>query len=311
MTAARRRAGSAPVAALVAVLVVVTSLLAVGATAALWAQRTLLDTERFAVVAGPVLDDPAVTEPLAGVISDAVVDTLAIDRLPSFVADFLEEQVVRLVDGAVASPAVRARLPGLVVDAHAGVVGLARGEGDDRAGVALTDDGIVLETRPAVVAALEDLIAHLGEPARLLPDLVVPEGVGRMLLVRSDALDGLQRFVTGVDTAVPLLLAGAGACLVLTLALARRRVRALAFLGATTAALAAGAALATPAYRDLLVDRVPDADLRRAIGALLEPLGTDLVSTLWTVAAFAAGVGLLAGLAGLAVATARSEPRQR
>jgi hypothetical protein len=292
-------------------LVVVASLLAVAATAAVWAQRTLLDTERFAAVAGPVLDDPAVTEPLADVISDAVVDTLAIERLPSFVADFLEEQLVRLVDGAVASPAVRDRLPGLVVDAHAGVVGLVRGEGDDRAGVALTEDGIVLETRPAVVAALEDLLANLGEPARLLPDLVVPQGVGRMLLVRTDALDGVQRFVTGVDTAVPLLLAGAAVGLVVTLVLARRRVRALALLGLTTAAVAAGAALYTPTYRDSLVDRVPNADLRRAIGALLEPLGADLVSTLWTVAAFAAGVGVLAGLVALAVATARSQERQR
>jgi hypothetical protein len=296
---------------LVAVLVVVTALLAVGATAALWAQRTLLDTDRFAAVAGPVLDDPAVTEPLADVISDAVVDTLAIERLPSFVADFLEEQVVRLVDGAVASPAVRDRLPGLVLDAHAGVVGLVRGEGDDRAGVALTEDGIVLETRPAVVAALEDLLGNLGDAARLLPDLVVPQGAGRMLLVRTDALDGVQRFVTGVDTAVPLLLAGAAVGLVVTLVLARRRVRALALLGLTTAAVAAGAALYTPTYRDSLVDRVPNADLRRAIGALLEPLGADLVSTLWTVAAAAAGVGVLAGLATVALALARNPDRVR
>lgn len=275
-------------------LAVLTALLVVAATAAVWAQRTLLDTERFVAVAGPVVDEPAVTEPLADAVSAAVVDALRVDRLPAGAARTLEAELGRLTGEALAADPVRAHLRGLVTSAHAGTVGLARGEGDEHAGVALAAEGLVLETRPAVVDAIEVVVQDLGPVGRLLPELVVPEGVGRVVLVPTGALDGVRGFVRGVDSAVPLLLAGAATGVVLTVALAGRRRRALAVLGLAVAVVAALAALGSVPLRDAAVAGVTDPGLRRALRALVEPLGADLTGTLLLAAALGAGVAVLA-----------------
>ncbi|AEG45308.1 hypothetical protein [Isoptericola variabilis] len=281
-----RRRGAGPAAVLAAWL---TAVLAVGAVAAGWAQRTLLDTDRFVAVAGPVADDPQVTRPLGDAVAGAVVAGLDVDRLPGDVAGIVEEEVRRLVDEALASAPVRERLRGLVREAHAGTVGLARGEGDDTAGVALAEDGVVLETRPAVVDAIRVVTQGLGPLGEVLPELVVPENAGRVLLVPTDAFDGLRDFVQGVDRAAPLLLVGAGLGLVLTLVVATRRRLALAHLGLAVAVVGGLAALGSVPLRDTAVRGVHDAGLRGALRALLEPVGADLTATLgWTAAAGAA-----------------------
>jgi hypothetical protein len=137
----------------------------------------------------------------------------------------------------------------------------------------------------------------------LLPELVVPERAGRVVLVPTDALDGVQGFVRGVDRAVPLLLVGAGLGVVLTLALAGRRRRALAVLGLAVAVTAALGALASVPLRDAVTAGVPDPGLRRALRALVEPLGADLTGTLLLIAAVGAGVAVL----GAALAAVRRQ----
>ncbi len=286
---ARRRGAGA--------LAVVTALLVVAAGVALWTQRTVLDTDRFVAVAGPVLDHPDVTQPLADPVSTAVVDALAVDQLPASVEGALEGEIDRLVADAVDSEPVRELLRGLVTRAHAATVGLARGERDEHAGVALGDGGLVLEMRPAVVAALDTVTQDLGAIGRLLPDLLVPEDAGRVVLLRNDVLQGVERFVDGVDRAVPVLLVGAAAGVVLTLGLASRRRRALTQLGLAVAVTAALAALASVPLRDALAGR-PDPALRRAARALLEPLGSDLTGMLVLVAVVGAGAAVLGWLAG-------------
>ncbi|AEG45307.1 hypothetical protein [Isoptericola variabilis] len=281
----RRRPG-------VGLLAVLTALLVVAATLVVWTQRTALDTERFVDVAGTRLGDPVLTRPLAQAAADQALRAAGQDAVPAEV----RVQVEQAVEGVVASDAFRSRIEQLVVTAHAGAVGVARGQAERHPDVALTSEGFVVDTRPVAVEMLDGVAAGLGDAGAAIAERGVPDGAGQVPLLSSRAFSVVERAVQTVDRAVVPLVAGAAVALALTLALAVRRRRALAGVGAATAVVAALAALATVAVRVLLGTGSGPAEAR-AVGALLEPLVADLTGTLWLVAGVGVVLGVVAGLA--------------
>ncbi len=83
-------------------LVVVTSLLLVASTVAVWGNRTVFDTDRFMAVVDPALDDPAFYDSLSRNISDQVIEALDLEtrvraRLTQL-DQFLGEALVEALD---------------------------------------------------------------------------------------------------------------------------------------------------------------------------------------------------------------------
>lgn len=83
-------------------LVVVTSMMLVASTVAVWGNRTVFDTDRFMSVIDPALDEPAFYDSLARNISDQVIDVLDLetrvrDRLTQL-DRFLAESLVEAID---------------------------------------------------------------------------------------------------------------------------------------------------------------------------------------------------------------------
>lgn len=312
------------------VLVVVTTLLVAASCVAVWAHRTVLDTDEFMDTVGPVLDDPALYDALADHVTEQTLLALDLDDrvseqlteldevLALALVDRLEARVAKAVDRFVTSEAFRDRLPRLVEQAHGAAIGIARGDVDDHRAVYLTDDALVLDTVPLVAEVLRESFGRAGGllPGVTLPDVVaenasearaqlgaalgakLPEGFGEVVLLDRETFDLLQGAVTTVDVAVWLLVAVTVLLVVTTVLVAPDRRRGTVQLGigivvglATTAALVAR-------FDDRVVDAARTPDGGRAAEVLLDTVATGLHEILWlvgVVAAVAAVVGLLLG----------------
>ena len=107
----RLRVRSAARSFLTGALVVVTSLLLVASTVAVWGKRTVFDTDRFMEVVDPALDDPAFYASLSRNISDQVIEALDLEtRVRARLTQLDEFLAVALVDAIDVSDQVQAAL---------------------------------------------------------------------------------------------------------------------------------------------------------------------------------------------------------
>lgn len=150
-----------------AVLVLIASILAPISVGALWAQRTLTDTEMFVETLAPLADDPQVQQAVEDSLSDALIERIdAVNRLDqilpggtavaeavaSGVNSAVENGVSRFVDGQVFGESWVAIAGAL----HAQVLRLL-GEGDPGA-VTLEEGKLVLDTGVALRAVQAELV---------------------------------------------------------------------------------------------------------------------------------------------------------
>lgn len=92
-------------------LVVVTSLLLVASTVAVWGNRTVFDTERFMAVVDPALEDPAFYQSLSRNVSDQVIEALDLETRVQARLTQLDEFITEaLVDAVELPDPVRAAL---------------------------------------------------------------------------------------------------------------------------------------------------------------------------------------------------------
>ncbi|WP_166850594.1 hypothetical protein [Isoptericola sp. BMS4] len=340
------------------VLVVVTTLLFVGSSVALWAHRTVLDTDRFMATVEPVLDDPAFYDALSETVSEqtlvvldldtrvstrleqldevvagAVAGRLAdvdrplleglldrVDRpslaaLTPVVVDRLEGRVETIVDRLVHSDAFVERLPLLVERAHAGAMGLARGDVADYPNVYLTDDALMLDTLPIVGDALREVVGEFGDllPDVTLPDVIseraddaraqlsealgeqIPADAGQVRLMDREVFDTVQQSVRVADRAVVALVLVTVLLAAATLAVAPSTRRGAVQLGL---GVLAGLLLTTALIgqlRGLVVDVARQPDGRHVAGVLFDTVSGGLHDIFWLVGIVAAG-GVVAAL---------------
>src|SRR5690606_33084656 len=87
------------------VLVVVTTLLVVASTVAVWAHRTVLDTDDFMDAVTPVLDDPAFYAALADHVTEQTLLALDLDaRAATRLTELDEMMALALVEQLDAEP---------------------------------------------------------------------------------------------------------------------------------------------------------------------------------------------------------------
>ena len=225
---------------LVVTLVLLTFVLTPVALVGTWARASLLDTADWVRLVGPLADDPRVQDAVADRVADRVVAALPLDDvagwLPGSLGDRAAAGVERRVgqvvrDGSahvVGSDAFTSAWVALNRTFHAQLVGTLRGDPDavgrvdDEGRLTLDLTGVADGVRGAVVAG--------GVPDRLVPRVSVVAPV----------LDGgttarLQRTVGAAErvaTWAPWLAAAGAAGAVV---LARRRARALAWVGGAVA----------------------------------------------------------------------------
>jgi hypothetical protein len=217
------------------VLAVLTVLALVASLVAIWARETLYDSDRFMEVVQPALDDPAFYAGLSDFVADESLVALdletriatALDQLDVYLSEALvgaidpdpqvlariqafdrptlsalapslssslEDRVVAIVEEFVTSEELQARLPDLVRQVHTGGVALIRGETASLPNV-YTDNGEVrLDLVPVITEALQRAVGELQE---FLPDVTLPAPVagavdqGRDQL-REQLAEGLQ-----------------------------------------------------------------------------------------------------------------------
>ncbi len=312
------------------VLVVVTALLVAASCVAVWAHRTVLDTDDFMDAVGPALDDPAFSDALADTLTEQTLLALDLDArvsnrlieldevLTLTLVDRLEARVETVVDRFVASQAFRDRMPSFVERAHRAAIGIARGDADEHPEVYLTDDALVLDTAPLVAEAVREALGSIGDmlPGITLPDAVardgpearahlsamlgaqLPEGFGEVVLLDRETFDLLQGTVTAVDRAVWVLVAVTMLLIVVTVLITPDRRRGTVQLGTGTVVSLVVAAALVARLRGPVVDVARTPDGERVAEVLFDSAVTSLHEILWlvgAVAAVAAVVGVMLG----------------
>ncbi|WP_185994259.1 hypothetical protein [Nocardioides campestrisoli] len=273
MAAARTpRVGLVSWALMVAGLVVLTA-----ALPATWADRTLLDTDRFTAAVAPVIEEPAVREQVAVELTDAVV---ARAPLLSPGRELIEDQFARLVATDTFADTWRTA----VRTAHEPTMEAVRGEDS---GVAFDQTTVRLELGPLVAEIKQRLVADGVPLADQIPDVDAS-----FVLVRSPEVGEAVSVARFVDDWAWWLLAASVLLLLASVLVARARVLGWCGLGVAVSmgVVLAGAALVRERELDELRDDGTSPVIARAVfDALTPPLET---------------AALTVGAAGLVVAAA-------
>ena len=229
---------------------------------AAWADDLVSDTDHYVTTVAPLADDPALQKLAADRLSAGVLDNLD-PRVEALLGPDVRPTVRQLADAAVRS------------DAFDDVWLTANETAHERLLTALQGDGpakdVVIPLSPLVDAVVKDLA-----PAGVKLDLQVPPDTVAVTLLPASRVDdarvSYQRLVAA-DAWLPWATVGT---VLLTLLVAVRRVRALAWLGAGCAL----GALAVPFGLDLVrrtavatAAGTAPASVRYAVwDALVEPL---------------------------------------
>src|SRR5215211_896470 len=122
------------------VLVILACVCLVAATVGVWAKRNFLDTDRFVTRVGPLIEEPAVQDAIAGRLTEQIVGLVDVeavleDALPERgrllvgpLSGAVEGFVGDQVDAFVATDAFRRLWVGAAELAHTGAVRVLRGE---------------------------------------------------------------------------------------------------------------------------------------------------------------------------------------
>lgn len=312
-----------------ALFVALACLAFLGAMPGLWANRNLLDTDRFVSRVGPLVEEPEVQGVLATRLTEQVM--VLVDPRELFVqvlpergqllavplANAVEGFVRDRVASFVATDAFERLWIGAATVAHRAALGVLRGDSD---AVVASDGQVTLNLVPAINAVLARITSAspeiLGREVDLpevsvedVPeaaiqrieaafDVELDEDFGQLTVYDHGRLRTAQQWLDAFSRVVVLLLPAAILAAVLALWVSTRRRR-------TLLQLCAGAALAAVLVRrvifgfdDDIVALARQGDGRRAaattIDAFLSPLTTFAA---WTVgvAAVVAAVALVTG----------------
>ena len=312
---------------LAGVALVLACLLILLTTVAVWTHQVVLNTDRFTNLAGKVMAEPAVIDPLSARISDQVVTALDVQarleaRLPDAIkplAGTLTLAVGSAIDQrlqvALLNPRIQAALQRTLAVTHAGIINLLRDKPDN---VTVVDGYITVQVFPVVGAALAELQAGGVIPADItLPDLTSPDapdvlaqrlqtalGVtlppdfGTIQLVKADRLLAARSAVQAFDIIVVAMIILTIVLVALALWLARDRRRMVVYLGIGTLIAFLIARLAIDGIEGALLSGIAQDDVAGAVRAVVDSTVEDLRSLTIIVVIVTGIVALVAYLAG-------------
>jgi hypothetical protein len=232
------------------VLVVLASVLAFLAIFAVWINRQILDTDNWTRSSTQMLDSPIIRAELANYLADQLYANVDIqgeisDALPARaqplaapVASALRNQVEKRAREALERPRVQALWELANRGAHQQLLDVIHGGGS----TVSTERGEVVLDLKTLLRETEQRVGVGGRLAKALP-----ENASRIVVMRSDQLDGAQRVGRALEhlpvVLVVLSLALFGAALAVSRGWRRRAVRAfgIGLVAAGAAALAAEA----------------------------------------------------------------------
>lgn len=283
-------------------LVVLTSLGVFTSAVAVWTHRTLMDTDAWVETVGPVLQDPAVQQALAGFITNQLMEVIdaeqllsgALPRRAEFLAtplatsirEFIYDITLKLIQSE------QFQKVWIAVNeyGHRALVDFLRGESR----LIQADQGVVTANVLPVIGAVlqkvqERVPGLLG--GKSVPEITyempveeqrsalqsvldrrLPENFGVFTVMRSDQLAALQRIVVAFDRAVWVLVVVTLVLGAATIVLSFRRWVTLVQLGAGVGISMAFAVGSIAAVKNLIVDLVTDPVNRAAASSTLRAL---------------------------------------
>ncbi len=274
-------------------------------TVAVWTHQVAFNTDRFTALAGTVISEPAVIDPLSARISAQVVTALDVQsrveaRLPDAAKPLAGAITVTVRDAidkrlqvALANPKIQAALIKTMSFMHARVMNLLR---DQPGAVSVVDGYVQVEVFPVVGAALTELQSIGLIPAGIqLPDLsspeepgvlrqrlatalgvTLPDDFGTIQLMPADRLLAARSFVRLFDLFVIVLIVLSVVLVALALWLSGHRRRMLIYLSVGTIIAFLLARLAIGAIEDAVIGGIADQGVAGALRALVDATVADL-----------------------------------
>ena len=263
-------------------------------TVAVWAHQVAFNTDRFTALVSDVIDEPAVTDPIAAQVSQQVVDGLDLQtriaaRLPDAmkplavpITTSLQEAITSRLERALSNPKVQQALVSTISLAHEKVMNLLRDRSD---AVQVVNGYVVIDVWPMIDTAL-DQIQQMGIiPADIqLPDLseadigsklgpvlesklgiTLPPDFGTIQLMPADQLLAARTVVRVFDLVVILLIVLSVVLVLLALWLSSNRRHMVIFLALGTLLAFLLARLVTNTATDAVVNGIADEGLRGAV----------------------------------------------
>lgn len=295
----------------------------------IWAHRVVFDSGRVGDAVGDALAEPEVTAALAHQLTVEVFRAVDLGgRLTALVPDDLDPLVPALVGGAqaavensledaLADERTRDTVVTLVEASHARLMRVLQGDGLGD-GITVNDDEVRVDLLPLVglgLRSVQDLgyldgveLPNLevgGDPAAELAELEealgrdLPDDLGQLTVFRGraveqagEAVTTAQRLLVTVKRAIVLVVLVTLAAFATTLALARRRGRAILVLALSSIAVLLVARSAVRLVESRAPLAVTDPGARAAVGATVSSLvsGLVLLLTLATVVFLATAI---------------------
>jgi hypothetical protein len=272
---------------LTTVLTVISCLVIVLATIAVGLQQTLLNTDRWVAVVGPLASDPQVESSVAAATTAMTMNAVQsrtqalpgpLSNLAAPVESALSTAVNNVTTQLVQSPQFAALWVSANRAIHQALVQLLRGGDLSGSGAVKVDNGQVEVNLLMLTPALLDRLQQ-GAASAILSQL--PSDFGYVSIAQASTLATLQRAVQALDSATLRLVLAAPILVVVTLIVSPHRRRTIICLGI-------GVALG------MLIVAVP---LLLAQGAVLTSLGnqpiTGAVQAAMNAVVVSIGVGML------------------
>lgn len=307
----------------VALLLLLTGVLAIASVSARYVHSQVYDTDRYVATVGPLATDPAIRAELADKLTAAVTDRVDIEELTAEAIDALTEDSPRLAARPRAKQALKSLPPLLAEQVHSAIeraalqlvsstefaeawdaanrraheilVGVI--DGETRRGVEVSDDGTIsISLEPFITEVQQRLEARgIGLASK------IPTVDATVEVFHATELPRYRSWVRALDRAASILpwltlLAAAGA---IALAPRGRRLRALALTGATWATAMVLLAVAILIGRAIYLDSIPPDVLGTAAATVVfdtfaEPLRLSL-RAVGVLGVLIAVIGYLAG----------------
>jgi hypothetical protein len=266
--------------------VVLTCVLALVSTLAVWLRALVLDTHAYVKAVGPVLEDKAVRDALAGEIVDELyqqVDVAGLlrDSLPAKAATFaptiaasIHDTSVTLASNALGTKQVRRVWEQANRLAHDQIVHVLEGKGR----ILTTRNGeVAIETGP-IAGEVRDALDSAG--IHVFDSVDVSNIQQRFVLFRSTDLQHAQqatRVLDALATWLPFVTIGVGAVAILTARHRRRTIEILALGIATTmVVIVVGIAIGRSFYLDAVGSAIARPVAAAPFDALVGPLRTGV-----------------------------------
>jgi hypothetical protein len=303
---------------LVPMLVVLTVVAFAAAVPGTWTRRTLLDTDRYVAVVGPLAQDPAVQDYLARTITAAVFDGLSVeDRLGAVltkrdqrlaflagpITDAVRGFVQEKVQALVSSDAFAAYWTEANRFVHGQLVAALEGE---EGTIATVHGQVVLNLLPIVNQALQQVSSVATElvgrevslpevtaeqlPSEVVPQLEaalgvsLPDRFGTIVIYDGDQLAAAQRAVDVFGRAVVLFVLFFLVSAAAAIGLSTRKRRTVVQLSATLAVVLVLERRFAITSANRVVDQAREENRAAARAVVDQVLGSLLTYTAWLLA---------------------------